>query len=174
MGIFGMAVENIYLLSLIISGVLILLLMLFGDFLDGIGESGGFFNPTLILAFIIITSAAGYLFEVLSSWNSVLILIVSSILSLFITTLLNVFVLIPLSSAEESLAYTESSLSGRLGTVIVPIPKDGFGEVLIENESGRIAKAAASHQNKPIEEGLTVLIIESKNGVLYVQPYETY
>lgn len=80
--------------------------------------------------------------------------------------------LVPLSSAEGSIAYSEESLKGRLGTIIVPIPKDGFGEVLFESNSGRIAKTAASLDGAEIDEGIRVLAVDVKNGVVYVKPYD--
>nr|WP_221452191.1 NfeD family protein [Bacillus benzoevorans] len=164
-----MSLESVYLIALFVSGAAILLYMLFGDVLDGAGE---FFNPTLILAFITIGSAAGYIFEAYSSMNSVFILLISCVIAFIITAGLNLFILIPLSSAEESLAYTEQSLKGRIGKVITSIPEDGFGEVLIENASGRIAKPATGYKKEAIQEGTNVLIVEAKNGVLYVTMYD--
>lgn len=79
-----------------------------------------------------------------------------------------------MSKSEESLAYTEDSLKGRIGNVIIPIPKDGFGEVLLESISGRISKPAASFDNEEIAEGKKILVIDVKNGVLYVVPHQHY
>lgn len=163
------SIETIYLIALILSGISILLYMFFGDFLDAAGD---IFNPTLILAFITIASASGYLLEQYSSLNSILIFVLSCVIAFIIDTCLNIFVLIPISSAEESLAYTEQSLKGRVGKVITSIPKDGYGEVLIENASGRIAKPAAGLKNEAIQEGRAVIIVSIKNGVLYVSLYD--
>jgi membrane-bound ClpP family serine protease len=173
MEIFGLSFETLYLTLLLIAGGITVLYLLFGDFLGGIAEATGFINPTLLLAFITITSASGYLFELLTAFNHVLILIVSVVIAIILDILLNVFVLIPLSSAEESLAYTTQSLKGRVGEVIIPIPKDGYGEVIIKSNSGTIAKAAASFENKEIAEGDRVLIVDVKDGVLKVLPYES-
>jgi membrane-bound ClpP family serine protease len=172
MEIFGLSIEAFYLTVLIIVGGITLLYLLFGDFLEGIAEATGFLNPTLILAFAIFTAASGYIFEFLTSFNHLLIISISVIIAIFLDVLLNVFVLIPLSKAEESLVYTNQSLRGRVGDVIIPIPEDGFGEVVIKSTSGTIAKSAASFENKAIAEGEKVLIIEVKDGVLKVLPYE--
>jgi membrane-bound ClpP family serine protease len=172
MEIFGYSIESIYLTVLIITGGITLLYLLFGDFLEGIAEAAGFLNPTLILAFVTFTSASGYIFELLTSYNHLLIMSISVIIAIILDVLLNVFVLIPLSRAEESLAYTTQSLRGRVGDVIIPIPVDGFGEVIIKSASGTISKSAASFENKAIAEGEKVLIIEVKDGVLKVLPYE--
>ena len=169
MDLFGIPLATLYLSILIISGIAIFLYVLFGDFLE---VAGDILNPTLILAFFTIASASGYLFETYTSLTSVLILFISLIISFVISAILHFFVLIPLSSAEESLAYTENSLRGRVGKVITSIPENGFGEVIIENASGRIAKPAAGFKNEAIGEGTNVLIVDIKNGVLYVTMYD--
>ncbi|WP_282140089.1 hypothetical protein [Cytobacillus oceanisediminis] len=171
MELFGFPIQTIYLFTLIFSGILIILYVFFGDIADGIGE-GIFLNPVLILAFITFLSAAGYIFETATSLNSLVILFIGAGIAGLLDILLNIFVLIPLSSAEESLVYTDESLSGRLGTVLIPIPENGFGEVLIENISGRISKPALSYENTFIAEGSNVLIVEVENGVIKVIDYK--
>ncbi|MCU9614485.1 hypothetical protein OEV98_13145 [Caldibacillus lycopersici] len=172
MELFGMPIQNVYLWVLLIAGALTLLYILFGDFLDAVGEGIPFLNPVIILVFLIFHSASGYVMEQVTAMNSWLIMILSALLSVLLTALLHIFVLVPLSSAEESLAYTDESLKGRLGTTIIPIPKDGYGEVLIESNSGRIAKSAVSFEQEEIGEGIKVLIVDVQKGVLYVTPYD--
>lgn len=174
MELFGIAIQSIYLYTLIISGSLIILYLFFGDIIEGVAESSSFLNPVLVLSFLTFMSASGYLLEAVTELNSIFILVIAAISSLILDTLLNVFVLIPLSKSEESLVYTEDSLKGRLGNVIIPIPENGFGEVLIESISGRISKPAASFDNENIEEGKKVLVIDVKHGVLYVVPHNQY
>ena len=169
MDFLGTPLETVYLIALIVSSASIILFIFFGDLLEAVGEV---LNPTLILAFITIASASGYLFEMYSELNSVLIFILSLIIAFIIDACLNIFVLIPLSSAEESLTYREESLKGRMAKVITSIPEDGYGEVMIENVSGRIAKPAKGFNNEKIHEGSNVLIVNTKNGVLYVTVYE--
>lgn len=155
-----------------ISGIITLLYVLFGDILGGAGEVAGFLNPTLILAFIIFFSAIAYGFEFLTALSHVLIIGISVVVAFILDAILNMFVLIPLSSAQESLVYTTDSLKGRIGRVIIPIPSDGFGEVVLHNKSGTISKPAASFRHTAIQEGEKVLIIEVRDGVLYVSSYE--
>ena len=170
MTLFGTSIETIYLVTLIVSGAITLLYILFSDFLDGIAEAIGF-NPTLLLAFVTFFSASGYILERVTSFHSYIIIAVSILIALILDTLLNVFVLIPLSSAEQSLVYTEDSLKGRVGRVIIPIPEQGYGEVVIESNSGMISKPAVSYKGAMVEEGTTVLVIEVENGVLSVVSY---
>jgi membrane protein implicated in regulation of membrane protease activity len=167
---FSIPLETIYLYGLIISGVLTVLYVLFADVFhfQGLGDGFDFLNPVLIFAFVTILSASGYLFERLSSLHYLLILGLSAVAALIVVSLLNVFVLVPLSGAEESLVYKESDLHGRIGTVITSIPADGYGEVIIDSTSGRIAKPALSFDGDAIANGTSVLVVQVKNGVLEV------
>lgn len=164
-----MPIQSVYLTALIISGALTVLYIFFGDIAEAALD---FLNPTLILAFVTFLSAAGYLLELLTPLSSLVILLLSIVVALILDTLLNIFVLVPMSNAEESLVYTSDSLKGRVGTVLIPIPKDGFGEVLLKSSSGTISKPATSFENLPISEGEKVLVIDVKDGVLHVAHYE--
>ena len=173
MELFGYSLQTIYLFCLIIGGISTLLYILFGDILEGIFEilPDGFLNPTLILSFITFLSSSGYLFEKLSNLNSFIILLISVVIALILVVSLNVFILIPLSSAEESLAYKEEDLKGRVGKVIISIPENGYGEVIIEGNGGTIAMSATGFENEAIPYEARVLVIEVKESVLYVSPY---
>jgi len=174
MELFGYSLQTIYLFCLIIGGISTLLYILFGDILEGIFEilPDGFLNPTLILSFITFLSSSGYLFEKLSNLNSFIILLISVVIALILVVSLNVFILIPLSSAEESLAYKEEDLKGRVGKVIISIPENGYGEVIIEGNGGTIAMSATGFENEAIPYESKVLVIEVKESVLYVSPYD--
>lgn len=172
MEIFGYDIQTIYLFGLVISGICTLLLILFGDFLDGLFPDS-FLSPTLIFSFLTFLSASGYIFEKVLSFTSFIIFLFALVLAFILVTLLNVFVLIPLSSAEESIVYKEEDLKGRIGRVITSIPVDGFGEVVIEGISGTIAKSAKSFNNEPIPYDEKVLVIDIKESVVYVLPYQS-
>ncbi|WP_063593839.1 hypothetical protein [Peribacillus frigoritolerans] len=171
MELFGVPLEIVYLYGLIIFGGVTFLFILFNDIFSGL-ELPDIFNPTLIFSFLTVFFASGFLLESLSGLNAGLCAGISLIISFTIVTLLNVFVLIPISSAEESLTFHDNDLRGRIGRVLTSIPVDGFGEVLIESISGSIAKTAASYKNEGIVSDTKVLIIEVKNGVVYVMPHQ--
>jgi membrane-bound ClpP family serine protease len=172
MEIFGLPIQTLYLYILCFSGGIIVLYILFGDVLEGAGEVSPFLNPIVIFAFLTIFSAAGFLMEYTTGMGSIFIIAISASIAFILDIILYLFVLIPLSNAEESLVYTDESLRGRVGKVIIPIPDGGFGEVLIESVSGRIAKPAQSFKGGPIEEGQEVLIIEVNENVLQVVRHE--
>lgn len=172
MELFSLPIETVYLYGLVISGAITILYLFFGDFLEGAMESIPLLNPTLLFSFVTIFSAGSYLAEVFTELHSGLIAGFSALITLILVTLLNVFILIPLSNAEESLVYKESDLRGRVGTVITAVPVDGYGEVMIESLSGRISKPATSFTNTEIPYGKKVLVIDVENGVLQVKVYE--
>jgi membrane protein implicated in regulation of membrane protease activity len=167
---FSIPLETIYLYGLIISGFFTVIYVLFADVFHfhGAGDGLDFLNPVLIFAFVTVLSACGYLFERLSSLHYLLILGIGVVVALIVVSLLNVFVLVPMSSAEESLVYKESDLRGRIGTVITAIPADGYGEVMLDSTSGRIAKPATSFDKVAIPNSADVLVVDVQKGVLQV------
>ncbi|WP_415273077.1 NfeD family protein [Bacillus siamensis] len=174
MDIFHLPLETIYLYTLIIAGSLTLLILFFQDVFHGLSEAipVSFVNPTLILSFLTIFSASGYIGEIATSLSNPIIALLSFVLSVFLVSLLYFFILVPLSSAEESLVYRESDLKGRIGRVITSVPKDGYGEVIIEGIGGAISKSAVSFDQEQIKYGTAVLVIDVKDGVLFVTPHE--
>ncbi|AOC55688.1 MULTISPECIES: hypothetical protein [Bacillus] len=174
MDVFGLPLETLYLYILMISGILTLVFVFFGDVFDGLFEAipVSFLQPTLILAFLTFFSAGGFISEKTAIVGSGLGAVLSAILAVVLVTCLNVFVLVPLSSAEESLSYTEADLKGRTGEIIVSVPKDGFGEVLLISNSGKISKPAVSFVEEEIPYGTRVLVVEVNKGVLSVIPNE--
>lgn len=172
MTLFGYSLEQIYLVVLIFVGLGTILYMFFGDVADGIGEGLPILNPSVILSFITMVAAAGYILEKFAWLSSGINIVIACILGAVLSTLFYLFILVPLKSADVSLAYTEESLGGQLGKVIVPIPIDGFGEVVIESASGMITKRATGFDNEAIDYDTTVLIVEVKEGTLFVRAYE--
>ncbi|ABS75144.1 hypothetical protein F0M21_14430 [Bacillus velezensis] len=174
MDIFHLPLETVYLYTLIISGSLTLLILFFQDVFHGLSEAipVSFLNPALILSFLTIFSASGYIGEIAAPLSSSVIALLSFVLSVLLVSLLHFFVLVPLSSAEESLAYRETDLKGRVGRVITSVPKDGYGEVIIEGIGGAISKSAVSFDQEQIKYGTAVLVIDVKDGVLFVTPHE--
>ncbi|RDU37768.1 hypothetical protein DRW41_08060 [Neobacillus piezotolerans] len=164
----GVPIETIYLYSLIIAGALTLLYVLFSDLLSGLLDSFDFLNPVLLFSFITFLSAGGFILEKVTALSSLVILLISAGISAILVTLLNVFVLVPLSQAEASLSYNDSDLRGRIGKVITSIPVNGYGEVMIDSISGRIAKPASSYDGTEIGSGKDVLVVDTANGVLQV------
>ena len=171
MELFGLSMEQIYMYTLIIAGAFTILYVFFGDIAEA-GEAVPFLNPAVILAFFTLAAALGFVLEAATGFSSLTILGIAAAGAVMLDLLLYFFILLPMSSAEASLAYTDDALLGQVGKVIIPIPVDGYGEVVIETYSGMISKRAAGYDNEAIEQERQVLIIEVHDGTLYVRDYE--
>ncbi|RSK25782.1 hypothetical protein EJF36_02100 [Bacillus sp. HMF5848] len=167
--------ESIFLWGLIIAGATTVIYILLSDILDGFFDwiPFDFLNPSLILSFLSIFFASGYIFVRFTAFSDFMSIVIAFGIAFIIAVLLHFFVFIPLKSAEASLTYSDDDLKGRIGSVITGIPVDGFGEVVIKSSSGTISKSAQSFENVEIPYGHDVLIVDVKNGVLQVTPYET-
>lgn len=174
MELFGLPIVQFYLYALIILALITILYVFFSDVAEGIGEGSPFLDPAVVLSFLTFTAATAYILELVVSWNSGIILIVALAIAFVLDLLLYFFVLLPLSSAEVSLAYTDASLAGQVGRVIVPVPVDGFGEVVIETVNGLISKRASGYENSSIDYDKEVLVIDVKEGTLIVKEYEPF
>lgn len=170
--LFGFSLTAIYMTILIVIGCCTVVYLFFADLADGAAEGIPFFEPAVMLSFITFTAAAGYVLETFTSLNSILNVILAMFLAVIGSVLLYYFLLVPLRSAEVSTAYTDASLEGQTAKVIVPIPLDGFGEIVIETVNGMIAKRAASYHETKIPYGMQVLIIEVRESTAYVAIYE--
>lgn len=172
MEVLGYSMEQVYFFVLVLMAAITFLYLFFGDVTEAIGEGIPFLHPTIVLAFITLTSATGFFLEWLTDLNSLVILISSLLIAGVLDMLIYFFVLIPMASAEVSLAYTDEELAGQVATVIIPIPTDGYGEILIETVNGNLAKRATGLENEDIEYGKTVLVVEVEGGTFYVKEYE--
>lgn len=169
-----MSIEQIYLTVLVVMGFSTILYIFFGDIAEGISEGIPFLNPAVLLAFGTLTSAIGYILEVTTLLDSWLVLVAAGISGVGIDFLLYYFILLPMSSSEVSLAYTDESLAGQLGKVITPIPIDGYGEIVIETVNGLLHKRSTGYDNEEIDYGKEVLVIDVKEGTFLVREYEAF
>lgn len=174
--IFGHPPEVIYGIVLVVSAVLTVVYFFFSDALDGAFDvvDHPLFSPQLILSFFIVGSAVGLLAEMYTDWASGSIIWLSIGVALVAVLLLHFFVFLPLRSAEASLGYTDADLEGSLAKVIVSVPPDGFGEILISRKSGAVAKPAKSVNHEAIPSGEEVIVVQMENGVAMVAKHDPY
>lgn len=75
----------------------------------------------------------------------------------------------PMQQTESSTGYSEQEMTGKLAEVQVPIPASGYGEVLLRmGPAGVTNRMAASFGGEPIEAGAKVVVVEVRDGELYV------
>lgn len=79
------------------------------------------------------------------------------------------FLVRALHDAQVSTEFSESSLVGRDGTVVVAIPADGLGQVSVVHGLETITRPARSADNKPIPPGAVVKVERRAGGSLVVR-----
>ena len=78
----------------------------------------------------------------------------------------------PMRNSETSTAFSMKLLPGRIGEVTVPIPAQGYGEVLMSTGAGHTNQIAASFEKIAIQMGAKVVVVEVKGDTLYVSRFE--
>ncbi|MBO0431646.1 NfeD family protein [Enterococcus sp. DIV0660C] len=166
----GIALETIYWYTLLICAGIAVLLVVFGDIFDFDGP----LDPMLLVPWLAFTSLFGYLGESLTEWSSVLIFVISAAISSVLVFLLNFYILMPMKNAEATLSSSEKTLEGQIAQVVTPIPITGMGEIQLQSVTGSINRPACfyTEQETMAQRGTKVLIIEVKDRVCYVIPYD--
>ncbi|WP_165006070.1 MULTISPECIES: hypothetical protein [unclassified Enterococcus] len=167
----GVALETIYWYTLLVCAVLAVLLVIFGDVFDFDGPV----DPMLVIPWLTFTSLFGYLGEKLTDQSALFIFIASGAVATVLVFLLNFYILMPMKHAESTLSSSERSLEGQVAVVVTPIPIKGMGEIQLKSVTGSISRPACFYDPQLAEaaQGTKVLIIEVRERVCYVVPYES-
>ncbi|MDR3271690.1 MAG: NfeD family protein [Peptococcaceae bacterium] len=143
----------------------------FGDFFAGFLEGWDFCKPVVIVSAITVFGGAGIMLtrytqlpKATATVCAVLIAIVLAIVIYFVNVR-------PMKNAENSIGYSMRELVGKIGTVTVPLPERGFGEVLIKSGIGNANHIASSSGQTGIPLGSRVQVVAVENGVLQVMVY---
>ena len=169
--------ESVY-IAWLIGGILyVLVSVIFGDLisqaLDGAFdflsvEGPHFLQPMTIVGGITIFGGSGLLMERYSGLAGPVIVLGSALIAIAGAVAVFFLYVRPMENSENSIAFSAASLAGSLGEVIVPIPEKGYGEVLIKVGAGNTNQIAASFDNAPIPSGSRIVVVEVREGVLYV------
>ncbi|PGK51212.1 hypothetical protein CN918_25830 [Priestia megaterium] len=164
---------SLYLYGFILGSVLTMLYVLFGDALDGIFDitPGSFLSPTVLLSFFAIFSGSGFILSFLTSWDGTLIFLMSLVISLLLVTLMHIFIISPISKTEQSTAFDQLRMAGKVGTVTLTIPADGYGQVSLKSDFGYNTYAAQSSNAQSIPEGSLVRIVKVDDHIYIVEPF---
>jgi len=169
--------ETLY-MACLVSGILIALVsIIFGDWLgaalDGVLDLMSFdglpwLQPMTIVGGITVFGGAGLLLERYTALTAAVVIIISLLIAIAVGAAVFFLYVRPMENSENSIAYSIAELSGKLGEVLVPIPSAGYGEVMIKAGAGVTNQIAASFDGEPIAEGAKVVVVEVKEGTLYV------
>lgn len=166
----------------LIGGVLFALVsIVFGDILgDLIGglfdflsfDHLDFLHPMVLIGGITIFGGSGIMLSRYTQMESVPVATLSLMIAIAISILVYFAYVKPMKNSENSTGFSIKDLVGKIGEVTVSIPVGGYGEVLLRVGAGNTNQIAASLDQSEIPTGTRVVVGETKEGVLYVFPYE--
>jgi membrane protein implicated in regulation of membrane protease activity len=167
----GATMEQIYLYLLIGGVILLIIVLLLGDIMDGISGHMDVlpFGPSEIVMFASFLGGIGLIFQKLIKnigLPSIGILIVSVIASIILTFLISYFFLRPLKHMESSSAVDLKDMVGRKGIITLEIKEgaDSLGEVKVEHDLGYIFKTAISRDKTALPYNTEVVVWEVKDN----------
>lgn len=147
-----------------------LVTLIFGDVLES--ETLPFLQPIVLVVGVTIFGATGILFTSYSAMNTFVTLVLSIASAILLSMALYFLYVKRMKGAENSLSFSINDLVGRIGEVNTSIPSTGYGEVVIHMGAGFTHQIAASFDKKVIQEGARVVIVEVRDGTLYVSKLE--
>lgn len=143
--------------------------------LDGLLDflSVDYLDPMVLAGGVTSFGGAGILLSKYTAWGALPIFAVSLLIAASLSTLTYFAYVKPIKNSENSTGYSMSDFVGKIGEVIVTIPPHGYGEVLIKAGAGNTNQIAASFEGEEIQTGTRVVVVEVKEGTLYVSRFET-
>jgi membrane-bound ClpP family serine protease len=172
---------EIYWGCLITGIVFTLLTVVFDDFLgnmmDGILDAltidlPGLFNTTVVMSALTAFGGAGILFTTYTPLPWGVILLFSAGMAIILSVLFYFFYVKPVENTENSVGFSIHDFVGMVGEITIPIPREGYGEIVLSIGGGATNQIAASFDQIKIPSGTKALVIEISDGILLVSPYE--
>jgi len=169
--------ETLYWICFIFGILYTIIVVIFGDILESTMDATlewlqldnlPFIQPITLIGGISIFGGAGILLSRYSQLHTGYTFLLSLAIGMFGVILLYFIYVKPMENAETSLAYSVSQLVGKLASVSVSIPAEGFGEVIVKTGAGVSNHIAASFDQKPIAAEQSTVVVEVKEGILYV------
>lgn len=163
--------------SCLAGGVLFALVsVVLGDILssafDGLLDflSVDFLQPMVIATAITALGGAGILLTEYSPLTTGIALLAAILIALALSVVVFFGYVKPMQNSENSTGFSINDLQGKLAEVTVTIPANGFGEVLVRIGAGHTNQIAASFDAQLIADGSQVVVVDVREGVMYVSP----
>jgi membrane-bound ClpP family serine protease len=137
------------------------------------GEHLHFLQPSVIISGITVLGGSGVVMSRYTDWSGLTVTSLSILIAVIFSLLLYFTVIRTMENAESSLSFSIHNVVGLLGEVSIPIPAQGYGEVLLSMSGGLSNQIAASSEGTAIPSGSRVVIVSVKEGILFVVPFET-
>lgn len=169
---------EVYWICLIFGVLFALTTILFGEVLghvfDGIcnfvsGDHLEWLQPTLVVTWLTVFGGSGVLSTYYyTDFDARMTLAVSLLTATVLCKVFYFTYVKPMRNSENSTGVFLKDLMEKTGEVIVPVPADGYGEVLIRVGAGNTNQIAASSDHIGLAVGCKVVVVDIKDGVLYV------
>lgn len=148
-----------------------------GDIFDGFFDSLSFehidfLHPMVLVGGITIFGGSGVMLTKYTHMDPGPAAILALMISIAVSILVYFSYVKPMKNSENSTGFSMKDLVGKIGEVTVPIPVGGYGEVILKVGAGNTNQIAASLDQEDIPTGTRVVVGETKEGVLYVFPYD--
>ncbi|HEY2492191.1 MAG TPA: protease [Paenibacillus sp.] len=166
-------------LGCLIGGVLFAIVtVLLGDVLssalDGMLDflSVDFFSPTIVAGAVTVFGGTGILLTRYSGFAATLIVILSILTAVLVSVVIYFVYVKPMENSENSTGYSIQEMVGRIGEITIPVPMQGFGEVMVKVGAGNTLHIASSLEQISLLAGTRVVVVDVEDGFLWVTEFE--
>lgn len=148
-----------------------------GDVLGGIADALSsdhldFIQPMVIVGAITVFGGAGIMLSNYTALGALPVLLYSAMAAVLSSAVTYFAYVRPMKRSENSTGFSLRDLVGKIGEITVPVPLQGYGEVMIRAGAGNTNQIAGSLDGEELPSGTRVVVGEVKDNVLYVFRYE--
>lgn len=146
---------------------------IFGGLFDSLSmDHLDFLQPMVLVGGLTIFGGSGIMFNQYTNLDPFMVAALSLMISVILSILIYFAYVKPMKNSENSTGFSQKDLVGKIGEVSVPIPAEGYGEVIIRIGAGNTNQIAATLDHDEIPMGSRIVVGEVKEGILFVFPYE--
>lgn len=163
----------------LVGGVLFAIVtVLLGDVLSGALDgmldflSVDFLKPVVLATGITVFGGTGIMLIRYTDLSSLPQVILSLLAAILISIAVFFGYVRPMENSENSTGFSMRELAGRIGEVTVPVPAQGYGEVMVKIGAGNTLHTASSFDKKPVAAGIRVVVVDVAEGILRVSELE--
>jgi membrane protein implicated in regulation of membrane protease activity len=138
----------------------------------GLSDHFDFLNPTTVVSAITTFGGAGILLAEYTPLAHGSTAIIAGAAAISLGIILHFLYVRPMRRSENSVAFSMLDFPGQIGQVTIAIPAHGYGEVMIRIGAGNTNQIAASFDSRPIGAGQQVVVVEVRDGALFVTPID--
>lgn len=132
------------------------------------------FNASTLLAFLAWFGGVGYILTKHSHLVGLSILGFALLAGLFAGLIVFQFMVRVVRATSTPMLDWDYRVEGTVGTVSMPIRKNGTGEVIFEQNGGRKSTGARSEDGTSLPKGTEVVIARYDDGIAYVKRWDEY